>query len=131
MLNFNPKKCKCIVFGDSLFDEFELKLCKQSLDIVEEIKLLGFVFKSLYFNENEFSLEKFHSVRKAFNSLYSFSLKPNGLNHFFQFFLHKTFCLSKIHYGMELFSLNLSTIKKNRFKILSFDIFFNWLNFLI
>jgi hypothetical protein len=39
-------------------------------------------------------------------------MKPNGLNHFLQIFLYKTFCLSKIHYGMELFSLNLSTIKK-------------------
>jgi hypothetical protein len=72
MLNFNFKKCKCIAFGDSLFDEFEFELCKQSLEIVEEIKLLGFVFKSPYFNENEFILEKFHSVRKAFYSLYSF-----------------------------------------------------------
>ena len=39
-------------------------------------------------------------------------MKPNGLNHSLQIFLYKTFCLSKIHYGMELFSLNLSTIKK-------------------
>ena len=43
MLNFNPKKCKCIVFGDSSFDEFEFKLSNQSLEIVEEIKILGFV----------------------------------------------------------------------------------------
>ena len=112
MLNFNPKKCKCIVFGDSSFDEFEFKLSNQSLEIVEEIKILGFVFKSPYFNENEFIREKFHSVRKAFYSLHSFGMKPNGLNHFLQIFLYKTFCLSKIHYGMELFSLKLTTFKK-------------------
>ncbi len=54
----------------------------------------------------------FQSVRKSFYSLSTFSLNHYGLNPFLQAYIFKTFCISKFLYGIEIMSLNKTTIAK-------------------
>ena len=61
---------------------------------------------------NVFAIERFKTVTKSFFTLNSFGLKPGGLNPFMQSFIYKTFCLSKFLYGLEIMSLNITTLNK-------------------
>ena len=57
-----------------------------------------------------FFIEKFKSVSSSFFSLNSFGFKPGGVNPFLQAFIYKTFCVSRILYGMEIMNINKKTL---------------------
>ena len=77
------------------------------LSYSNSIKYLGIEFSNNLNLSNFFN--KFSSVSKSFYSLNYFGLKPGGINPFSQSFIYKSFRLSRLLYGLEIFSVN----KKN------------------
>jgi hypothetical protein len=61
---------------------------------------------------SDFFIEKFNSVSKAYFSLNGFGFYSGGINPFLQSRIYKSFCLSKLLYGLEIFYINKTTIKK-------------------
>jgi hypothetical protein len=53
---------------------------------------------------------KFKNVSNSFFSLNSFGFKPGGKNNFLQSFIYKSFCVSRLLYGLEIISLNKKTL---------------------
>jgi hypothetical protein len=110
---YNPNKTYLIVFSKYLLDNsFECNLFLNGVKIkrVNSITYLGYKL-NYNLNCNEDVLEKFKIVRTNLFSLYTLGMRPNGLNPFVQSFIYKTFCLSKFLYGLEVTSLNKTTLK--------------------
>jgi hypothetical protein len=61
-------------------------------------------------NLSNYFTNKFSSVSKSFYSLNSFGFKPGGINPFSQSFIYKSFCLSRLLYGLKIFSVNKKTM---------------------
>ena len=61
---------------------------------------------------NDHSLLKFKTVEKCFFGLCAFGIKPPGLYPFVKAFLYNNYCLPKFTYGMWIFPLKISTLKR-------------------
>lgn len=91
-------------------EEIKLSLNNEYLNVVEEIKYLALLIINNLDYDN-YILEKFKSVQKAFYALYNFGLKPNGLSPKTQAYLYKSYCLSKATYALGCLRLSPVTIK--------------------
>jgi hypothetical protein len=109
-INFSGSKSKFIVFGTQRLNDSILILKNLKLELAETIKFLG-IFFNYKLDFSKFILEKFQSVRNSFFSLNSCGLRPHGINPHLQSYFYKTFCLSKLVYGLEFMNLNSCTIK--------------------
>jgi hypothetical protein len=61
-------------------------------------------------NMSNFFVEKFIKVKNSYFSLNAFGFKPCGVSPFTQAYIYKTFCISRILYGLEIMNLNKKTI---------------------
>ena len=104
-LEFNTMKCKFIVFGSNKFNNSSLLLNNSELSFTSNIKYLGLEFNA-NFDMSNFFLNKFNSVSKSFFSLNAFGFKPAGINPYLQSFIYKSFCISRLLYGLEIMTLN-------------------------
>jgi hypothetical protein len=59
---------------------------------------------------SNFFIEKFIKVKNSYFSLNAFGFKPGGISPFTQAYVYKTFCISRILYGLEIMNLNKKTI---------------------
>ena len=110
-LEFNVSKCKYIVFGNKKENNFNLLLNGLPLTYSNNIKYLGIEFNNnLEFSD--FFIDKFKTVSNSFFSLNSFGFKPCGINPFLQSFIYKSFCISRLLYGLEIISINKKTLNK-------------------
>jgi hypothetical protein len=112
-INYNPNKTYLIVFSKyPINNSFDCSLSLSNIKIkrVDSINYLGY---KLNYNLdcNQEVMESFKIVKNSFFSLYTLGMRPNGLNPFVQSFIYKTFCLSKFLYGLEVTSLNKTTLK--------------------
>jgi len=57
-----------------------------------------------------FFIKNFQNVKNSFFSLNSFGFKQGGVNPFLQIFVYKSFCISRILYGLEIMNLNKKTL---------------------
>ena len=110
-LEYNISKCKFMVFGTSKFNNTSFLLSNLPLTYSNTIKYLG-IDITHDLNFSNFFLNKFQSVSNSFFSLTSFGFGPGGINPHLQALVYKTFCLSRLLYGFEIFSVNKSTINK-------------------
>jgi hypothetical protein len=101
----NERHKNIIIYNDKT--TFTLKNKKLILD--NYIKFLGtnFNYKAEF---SKYIIEKFKSVRNSFFSLNSCGLKPYGINPILQAFIYKTFCLSRLVYGLEFMHINQTTL---------------------
>ena len=109
-VNFSGMKSKFIVIGTQRLNDSILILKNVKLELVEVIKFLGISF-NYKLDFSKFILDKFQSVRNSFFSLNACGLRPHGINPHLQSYFYKTFCLSKLVYGLEFMNLNNSNIK--------------------
>ena len=110
-IEYNVSKCKYMVFGSNKFNNNIFILNNLPLSYTDSIKFLGIEFnKDLNFSN--FFINKFQSVSNSYFSLNSFGFKPGGINPFLQSFVYKSFCISRLLYGLEIFSLNKTTINR-------------------
>jgi hypothetical protein len=113
-ITYNPKKTYLIIFSkypiENSFD-YNLFLNNVKINSVNSITYLGYKL-NYNLNCNEEVMENFKCVKNSLFSLYTLGMRPNGLNPFVQSLIYKTFCLSKFLYGLEVTSLNLTTLKK-------------------
>ena len=63
------------------------------------------------FNMSLFFTKKIESVRRSFFSLKSFGFKAGGVSPFLQSSIYKSFCPSKLFFGLEIMFINKKTIK--------------------
>ena len=108
-LEFNISKCKFIVFGSNKFNDSIFTLNGLPLLFSNNIKYLGIEFNR-FLNFSNFFIDKFKNVSNSFFSLNSFGFKPGGINPFLQSFIYKSFCVSRLLYGLEIMSLNKKTL---------------------
>jgi hypothetical protein len=108
-INFSGHKSKFICFGTQRNDKTEFVLKGKVLELDPYSKHLGINF-NYRLDFSKFILDKFSSVSKAFFSLNSCGLRPYGVNPYLQSFMYKTFCLSKMLYGLEFMNINDSTL---------------------
>ena len=108
-INFSGNKSKFIVFGTQRLDNTEFFLKNNKLTLDPYIKFLGtnFNYKAEF---SKFILDKFKSVRNSFFSLNSCGLKPYGIDPKLQAFIYRTFCLSRLVYGLEFMHINQTTL---------------------
>jgi hypothetical protein len=59
---------------------------------------------------SNFFSNKFNAVKNSYFSLNSFGFKPGGINPFLQSKIYKSFCISKLLYGLEIMFVNKKTI---------------------
>jgi hypothetical protein len=109
-LEFNLEKCKYIVFGKKNIDNIILKLNNQLISFTDCFKYLGLEFNAKL-DMSSFFIKKFQNVKNSFFSLNSFGFKQGGVNPFLQIFVYKSFCVSRILYGLEIMNLNKKTLK--------------------
>jgi hypothetical protein len=90
-------------------NNISLKLYNQIINLTDRFTYVG-----LEFNEklemSSFFIKKFQNVKNSFFSLYSFGFKQGGVNPFLQIFVDKSFCISRILYGLEIMNLNKKTL---------------------
>jgi hypothetical protein len=108
-IEFNIPKCQYIVFGSTKFDNACLELGGLQLPFANSFKYLGLEF-TRDLNMSKFFLDKFSRVHKSFFSLNAFGFKTGGVSPFLQSYIYKTFCISRILYGLEIMHLNKKTI---------------------
>jgi hypothetical protein len=84
----------------------QLKLNKQSFSLygkiinyTDKFKYLGLEF-SFNMDMSNFLFDKFKNVSNSFYSLNSFGFKPGGVSPFLQAFIYKSFCFSRLLYGI-------------------------------
>ena len=99
-----------MVFGSNKFNNNIFILNNLPLSYTDSIKYWIEFNKDLNFSN--FFINKFQSVSNSYFSLNSFGFKPGGINPFFQSFVYKSFCISRLLYGLEIFSLNKTTINR-------------------
>ena len=109
-IEFNLEKCKYIVFGKNKYNNIILKLNNQLISFTECFKYLGLEFNAKL-DMSSFFIKKFQNVKNSFFSLNSFGFKQGGVNPFLQIFIYKSFCISRILYGLEIMNLNKKTLK--------------------
>ena len=109
-IEFNLEKCKYIVFGKKKYNNIILKLNNQLISFTECFKYLGLEFNAKL-DMSSFFIKKFQNVKNSFFSLNSFGFKQGGVNPFLQIFIYKSFCISRILYGLEIMNLNKKTLK--------------------
>ena len=110
-IEYNISKCKYMVFGSNNFNNNIFTLINLPLSFTNSIKYLGIEFnKDLNFSN--FFINKFQSVSNSYFSLNSFGFKPGGINPFLQSFVYKSFCISRLLYGLEIFFINKTTINR-------------------
>jgi hypothetical protein len=108
-IEYYISKCKYMVFGSHKFNNNIFLLDSRPLSFSTNIKYLGIEFnKDLNFSN--FFINKFQSVSNSYFSLNSFGFKPAGINPFLQSFVYKSFCISRLLYGLEIIGLNKKTI---------------------
>jgi hypothetical protein len=104
-----------ILFKNAVSQELELILLtllnNLPLSYTDSIKYLGIEFKK-DLNFSNFFINKFQSVSNSHFSLNSLGFKPGGINLFLQSFVNKSLCISRLSYGLEIFSLNKTTINR-------------------
>ena len=110
-LEYNISKCKYIVFGTSKFNDHNFILNNLPLTFSKKIKYLGVDF-SQDLNFSEFFLQKSQSVSNSFFTLNSFGFRPGGVNPHLQSLVYKSFCLSRLLYGLEILTINKNTLNK-------------------
>ena len=109
-IEFNLEKCKYIIFGKMKSNNIILKLNNQLISFTDCFKYLGLEFNSKL-DMSSFFIKKFQMVKNSFFSLNSFGFKQGGVNPFLQIFVYKSFCISRILYGLEIMNLNKKTLK--------------------
>ena len=107
----NEDKCSVVSFGYYNNHNAKFFIDDKEIKKKNELEYLGFMLRYNLDDNLSFN-NKFHSVRSSFYALSSYGLNPYGINPFLQSFIYKTFCISKCLYGIELMSLNKSTINK-------------------
>ncbi len=80
------------------------------ISFTECFKYLGLEFNSKL-DMSTFFIKKFQNVKNSFFSLNSFGFKQGSGNPFLQIFVNKSFCISRILYGLEIMNLNKKTLK--------------------
>ena len=115
-ITFNPLKSKEICFGDRLITDVELFLEKSKIPFTDQTEILGFILDSKNMEANGLIREKFKIVRKSFFALIPIGMKPGGLNIFLQSYIYKSYCLSRILYGLENMSFNEKGLSLVRFR---------------
>ena len=109
-IEFNLEKCKYIIFGKMKSNNIILKLNNQLISFTDCFKYLGLEFNSKL-DMSSYFIKKFQMVKNSFFSLNSFGFKQGGVNPFLQIFVYKSFCISRILYGLEIMNLNKKTLK--------------------
>jgi len=95
----------------NLCEEFAMKWgIEQLISFTECFKYLGLEFNAKL-DMSSFFIKKFQNVKNSFFSLNSFGFKQGGVNPFLQIFIYKSFCISRILYGLEIMNLNKKTLK--------------------
>jgi hypothetical protein len=108
-IEFNLPKCQFTVFGSNRFNNTILLLNNLPLAYTQIFKYLGIDF-TYDLNMSNFFIEKFIKVKNSYFSLNAFGFKPGGISPFTQAYVYKTFCISRILYGLEIMNLNKKTI---------------------
>ena len=109
-IKFNAKKTKAITFGKCIFKNVQFKLNGMEIEIVKELEILGYTFKSDKLDDNAVIENASKKVWKSFYSLVSFGMKPNGFRPFLQAFLYKSYCLSRMTYCLEIMIISNKTV---------------------
>ena len=109
-IDFNTSKCLFIVFGTQRFNNEQLFLNNQPLVFTPNFKYLGLCF-NYRLNMSQFFIDKFKQVRKSFFSLHMMGFRAGGINPRLQANVYKSFCLSKILYGLEIMHIKKSALK--------------------
>jgi hypothetical protein len=112
-IKFNPLKSCILQTGRRLYKDKEMRLFLNRIQVpvVSETKYLGLMMKNSL-NFNEYIENKFKEVRKAYNSLYNYGTKPNGLNPFTKAHIYKSLCLPKSLYGLGVITVPDQMINK-------------------
>lgn len=108
-IKFNPRKSSSLCFGNPKVLVKQFRLGNENINITDIVKILGYKLDSTSFQNNNFIHEQFNKVRKSFFSLYTFGMKPNGLNIHLQAYIYKTFCVSRMQYALENMSIDKKT----------------------
>ena len=112
-IKFNAKKTTILQYGILPKIKSTFYINNERILIKKETKILGFHFRTDNYDDNERINKVFHDkTRKSFFMLSSFGLKEGCLNPFQQSFILKTYCLSRMNYGLELMDINVSNEKK-------------------
>ena len=109
-IEFNIDKCKFIIFGSNKYKDSIFYLNKKQITFTDNFNYLGIEF-SYNLNMSDYFLNKFQAVKNSFFSLNSFGFRPGGVNPFFQAFIYKTYCISRILYGFEIMNINKKTLR--------------------
>ncbi len=91
------------------FDNACLQLGGLQLPFANSFKYLGLEF-TRDLNMSKLFLDKFSRVHKSFFSLNAFGFKTGWVSPFLQSYIYKTFCISRILYGLEIMHLNKKSI---------------------
>jgi hypothetical protein len=59
---------------------------------------------------SSFLIKKIQNVKNSLFSLNSFSFQQGGVNTFLQIFVYKSYCISRLLYGLEILNLNKKTL---------------------
>ena len=108
-IEFNLEKCKYMVFGKIKLNNTIFKLNNQIISSTDCFKYLGLEFNSKL-DMSSFFIKKFQNVKNSFFSLNSFGFKQGGVNPFLQIFVYKSYCISRLLYGLEIINLNKKTL---------------------
>ena len=109
-IEYNIDKCKFIVFGSTKYTDSIFLLNNMPIGYTDKFKYLGIEFTK-YLDMSEFFLSKFQSVKNSYFSLNAFGFRPGGINPFLQARVYKSFCISRMLYGLEIMTINKKTLK--------------------
>jgi hypothetical protein len=112
-IEFNISKCQIMMFGTKkqlIENRAQFFLNGKEIEYTDNFKYLG--LECTYnLDMASFFIKKFQNVSKSFYSLNSFGFKCGGVDPFLQAFIYKSFCLSRILYGLEIMTLNKKTLQ--------------------
>ena len=112
-IEFNISKCQIMMFGSKKQvkeNSAQFFLNGKEIEYTDNFKYLGLEFTH-NLDMSNFFIKKFQGVSKSFYSLNSFGFKCGGVDPFLQAFIYKSFCLSRMLYGIEIMTLNKKTIQ--------------------
>ena len=109
-ISFNEKKSNILTIGQTNFNikDYNIKLNGKCIPYATKIKYLGIEINETL-NFNEFCINRFKKVQKAFFNLGNIGLKYNGIHPFQMAFIYNSMCQSKGLYAIELLNTNNKT----------------------
>ena len=109
-ISFNEKKSNIITIGQKNFniEQYKIKLNCKCISYTKTIKYLGIEMNETQ-NFNDFCIQRFKKVQKAFFKLGSIGMKYNGIHPFQMAYIYNSMCQSKGLYVIELLNISNKT----------------------